>query len=53
MAACHKVLDVLPKDVPASQYWPSTFTQPSAYINNNLVDKNSDGYYEDLQEIIF
>ena len=53
VAACHKVLDVLPKEVPSSQYWPSTFTKPSAYINNNLVAKNSDAYYEDMQEIIF
>ena len=53
VAACHKVLDVLPKDVPSSQYWPSTFTQPSGYLNNNVVVPNSQAYYEDLQEIIF
>ena len=34
LAACHKLLGVLPMDVASSQYWPSTFTQPSAYINN-------------------
>ena len=48
-AAAHKVLDVLPKEVPASQYWPSTFCQPSSYLNNRLVAKESDAYYEDLQ----
>ena len=53
VAACHKVLDVLPKDVPSSQYWPSTFTKPSAYMNNKLVAKGSDAYYEDMQEIIY
>ena len=53
VAAAHKVLDVLPKDVPAAQYWPSTFTRPTAYLNSQLVAKDSDAYYEDLQEIIF
>ena len=37
VAACHKVLEVLPKNVPSSQYWPSTFTKPTAYLNNELV----------------
>lgn len=53
VAACHKVLGVLPQDVPSSQYWPSTFSKPTAYMNNNLVAKGSDAYYEDLQQIIF
>ena len=48
VAACHKVLGVLPKNVPSSKYWPSTFTQPSAYINNNLIVKGGESYYEDL-----
>ena len=48
VAACHKVLDVLPKDVPSSQYWPSTFTKPTAYLNNNVVVPGADAYYEDL-----
>ena len=49
VAACHKVLGVLPAEVPAGQYWPSTFTKPSMHLNNNLVAKGSDAYYEDLQ----
>lgn len=48
VAAAHKVLDILPSGVPASQYWPSTFTKPTAYLNNELVAKNNEAYYEDL-----
>lgn len=47
-ASAHKVLGVLPKDVPASQYWPSTFTKSSSFLNNKLVAKDSGGFYEDL-----
>ena len=49
VASCHKVLGVLPKDVPSSKFWPSTFTKPTAYINDKLVIKGGDSYYEDLQ----
>lgn len=52
-AAAHKVLNILPKEVPASQYWPSTFTKSTSYLNSQLVSKTSGAYYEDLQEIIF
>lgn len=53
VAACHKVLGVLPKEIPSSKFWPSTFTKPTAFLNNEVIAKTGEGYYEDLQEIIF
>ena len=49
VASCHKVLGIIPKEVPSSCFWPSTFTKPSAYINDTVVIKGGDNYYEDLQ----
>ena len=48
VAACHKVMGVLPKELASAQYWPSTFQEPSEQYNKNRIIPESKAYFEDV-----